>query len=411
MTLQIISSIATSVLLCTSGFAQADETGKPMVSLSGFGTVGLSYTSETQADFTSNVLKASGVGFSGNWSGDVDSRIGAQLTANFSPELSGVLQIISEQRYDTTYRPIVEWANLKYQVTPNLSVRIGRIALPTFLAADYRKVGYVLPWARPPVELYNLIPITNSDGIDFMFRLRVSDWTNTFQGSLGETSIQYSQGTATAKAIRGFSNTLEHGAFTARLSYVQGDLAVGIAQPLFDGFRQFGPQGAAIADRYDAGQKHVSVIGLGASFDPGEWFATGELGKSTTHSFLGAKTAWYLSAGYRFGKLSPYAALGQVWVDSNVSDPGLGLAGLPPQLSAFAQGLNGGLNTLLGTAGEQRSVAVGSRWDFAKNGALKLQYDHIMLGAGSAGILILEQQDFRRGGTVNVLSAVIDFVF
>lgn len=408
---RILPAITASILFFVPALAHADEPSKPMFSFSGYGTAGLSHTTENQADFTSNVLKASGVGSSGNWSGDVDSRFGVQLTANFSPQFSGVLQLTSEQRYDKTYRPTIEWANLKYQVTPNLSARAGRIALPTFLAADYRKVGYVLPWARTPVELYNLIPITNSDGVDFTYRLHVGDWTNVIQGSVGTTSIQYSQGTATATAIRGFSSTTEYGAFTARLSYVQGDLSLGLAKPLFDGFRQFGPQGAAIADQYDIDNKRVSVVGLGASYDPGEWFAMGELGRGTTNSFLGAKSAWYLSAGYRFGKISPYLVVGQVWADSNVSDPGLSVTGLPPQLAGLASGLNGGLNALLGAIGEQRSIAVGSRWDLVKNGAIKLQYDRITLGAGSLGNLVLEQPGFRRGGTVNVVSAVFDFVF
>ena len=79
--------------------------------------------------------------------------------------LAGVL-LISEQRLDNTYRPRVEWANLKYQVTPELALRVGRIALPMFLTADYRKVGYAYPWVRPPVEGYGSLPISSSDGVD-----------------------------------------------------------------------------------------------------------------------------------------------------------------------------------------------------------------------------------------------------
>ena len=56
-----------------------------------------------------------------------------------------MLQVVSEQRLDRSYRPIVEWANIKYQATPDLSLRFGRIALPMFLAADYRKIGYAYP--------------------------------------------------------------------------------------------------------------------------------------------------------------------------------------------------------------------------------------------------------------------------
>ena len=77
--------------------------------------------------------------------------IGLQATANFAPNFSGVVQVITQQRFDDSYVPTIEWANLKYQFTPDLSARIGRIALPTFLVSDYRTVGYAIPWIRTPV--------------------------------------------------------------------------------------------------------------------------------------------------------------------------------------------------------------------------------------------------------------------
>ena len=94
-----------------------------------------------------------------------------------------------------------------------------------------------------------------------------------------------------------------------------------------------------------------------------------------------------------------------------MSDPGLNVAGLPPQLAAVATGLNAGLNSLIGLVGVQKSIAVGTRWDFRKDASVKLQYDRIMLGTNSLGNLIGEQPGFRRGGTVNVGSVVLDFVF
>ena len=400
-----------AVLFWFAADAKADDLGKPMFSLSGFGTAGVTYSDERQADFTSNFLKAKGAGFSRRWSADVDSRIGVQLTANFTPELSGVVQVISELRYDNTYLPIVEWANLKYQFTPDLSVRIGRIALPTFLAADYRKLGYALPWARTPGEVYSLVPITNSDGVDFSYRTRIGDWKNNFRAAFGKTDIKYNVGEAKARAIRGVSDTIEYGDASVRLSYVQADVTVNFAQALFDGFRQFGVQGNTLADRYNGSNKRFTVIGLGATYDPGDWFVTAELGKSRAHSFLGDKTAWYASGGYRIGKLTPYLAFAQVRADSNASDPGLNVAGMPPQLAGLATGLNAGLNGLIGLIGVQKSIAVGTRWDFKKDAAVKLQYDRIMLGTNSLGNLIGEQPGFRRGGTANVASVVLDFVF
>lgn len=392
---------------------QAEELDKPMFSVSGFGTIGVTRVDEGQADFTSNVLlKANGAGYSHQWSPHVDSKIGAQVSANFTPQLSAVLQVVSQQRYDNTYLPTVEWANFKYHVTPDLSIRVGRIALSAFLDADYRNVGYALPWVRAAGEVYNLLPITNSDGVDLTYRTRIGSGSNTFKASYGQTDIKYrNNGQAQARAIFGFSDTAEYGPASVRLSYLTGVLNSDVAQPLFSAFKQLGPRGTAIADRYDVDGKRLSVVALGANYDPGEWFVTGEIAKSMTHSFIGNKTAWYAGAGYRIDKFTPYLTVAQVRATSNTSDPGLSVVGLPPQLAGVASGMNAGLNDLLGSVGVQKSAAVGLRWDFAKSVDVKLQFERIVLGANSAGNLIQIQPDFRRGGTVNTVSAVLDFVF
>jgi hypothetical protein len=51
------------------------------------------------------------------------------------------------------------------------------------------------------------------------------------------------------------------------------------------------------------------------------------------------------------------------------------------------------------------------RWDFTKNFDFKLQCDHTRLGPGSPGTLINTQPGFRPGGTLNLFSATVDFVF
>jgi hypothetical protein len=54
---------------------------------------------------------------------------------------------------------------------------------------------------------------------------------------------------------------------------------------------------------------------------------------------------------------------------------------------------------------------MGVRWDFMKDVDCKLQVDHTRNGAGSPGILLDLQPGFRPGGTVNLISASLDFVF
>ena len=110
-------------------------------------------------------------------------------------------------------------------------------------------------------------------------------------------------------------------------------------------------------------------------------------------------------------KFTPYLTYSRSKQDSNTTDPGLSLSGLPPNIAGAAAGLNAALNSFLGSLAAQKTISIGSRWDLLKNVDLKVQYDHINLGAGSAGTLINVQPDFQRGSTVNVASIAIDFVW
>jgi hypothetical protein len=65
----------------------------------------------------------------------------------------------------------------------------------------------------------------------------------------------------------------------------------------------------------------------------------------------------------------------------------------------------------LSTKPVQNTLSIGARWDVLRNAALKLQYDHTRIGAGSSGVLANLQPGFQPGGTVNVISVSVDFVF
>ena len=381
-----------------------DDHDTPMFSFSGFGTVGVAHSSEDQADFTSSLFKPNGTGHTRAWSADVDSLIAAQVTANFTPRLSAILQVISEQNYDNTYRPHVEWANIRYQFTPDFSVRVGRTVLPAFLLSDTRKVGYTYPWVRPPLEVYGLLPISNSDGLDLSYRLHLGELSNTLQVEVGQKDAELvnNGGTVEGRGSWGLSNITEYGPLTTRISYQKAYLTIASLNAFFDAFRQFGPQGVAIADKYDSDDRPFNFLGIGVSYDPGNWFVMGEWGHLDAHSYIGKRAAWYVSGGYRFGRFTPYVIYARAKAD-NLSDPGLDAPG--------AAGLNAALNSILSTKPVQNTVSIGGRWDFMKNADLKLQFDHTDIGAGSSGVLSNLQPGFHPGGKVNVLSATIDFVF
>ena len=409
------ASVATLMMLgcCMARAGEPVADGDaPRWSFGGFGTLGVVRSNEKEADFTANVLNPGDAGHSRAWSAGVDSRLGMQLGVNLGSSWSAVLQLVSERTLSGGYAPKVEWANINYQLTPDISVRAGRIALPLFLAGDYRKAGYALPWARPPVELYGVIPLSNSDGVDASYRWRAGDSNNSTQVFVGHTDLPVSAvARAQARRMGGLSNTTTAGALTVRASFLTTRLSVDIARELFDGLRAFGPQGAALAARYDVNAVRADVATIGFSYDPGAWFLMGGIGRMNARSYLGDKTAGYLSAGYRTGNLTPYLTYSASRPNTATATPGLDLSALPPPMAGAGAGLNAGLNQLLAAIPRQSSVTAGVRWDLCPNHALKLQYDRITPRQGSTGTFINVQPGFRAGRPIAVLSAALDFVF
>jgi hypothetical protein len=409
-------------ILCLAALHAAAAHGQdsvaPQFSLSGYGTVGVIGSDEDRADYLVDAFKPNGPGRTRTWSGDADSRLGLQVSAVLNSQLSAVLQVLSQQRYDNTYRPSVEWANLKYQVMPDMSVRAGRVVLPIFMVTDTRRVGYANPWIRPPVELYSLVPVTTNDGVDASYRFVAAGYSNTVQLSVGRSDSKFPNaggfeaGTAKVRNLVALNDAIERGFTTLRVSVGRASLTIDALRPLFDGFRQFGPAGVEIADKYSVDGRHVTFVGVGGSYDPGNWFAMGEWARFDTRSVVGKKSAWYVSSGYRINKkVTPYITYARIKADSNTSDPGLPLGGLPAQLVPVAAFLNGTLNAQLNLLPVQDTISVGARWDFAKNAALKVQYDHVKLGADSRGTFGNFAPDFQPGSKVRLFSAAVDFVF
>lgn len=403
-----------------------DQAENSIFSLRGFGTFGVVRSSEKNADFVSGFFEPNGVGYTRGLGFGPDTKLGLQVDARISDKFSAVLQVVSKHQYDNSYEPKIEWANLKYQLTPDFDVRVGRTVTMPFMVSDSRLVGYGNVWVRPPQEVYGLIPITNKDGIDATYRMRFGEVGNSVHASYGETSPNLpNSGAVKAKGYATISNTLEYGAATFRASYSSGrvDLHTTGLDSFINGLTQFGntatafgfatsgAQALALANKYRIDNARISFLSLGAGYDRDQWLLMTEWAKFNGHSLLADSTAWYATAGYRIREFTPYLTVARLRADYQL-EAGISTAGLPGPLATSAATLNAGLNAgIISSAFAQRSIALGVRWDFRKNAALKVQYDHIWLDPGSGGRLGNLQPAFQPGGKVNVFGVAVDFVF
>jgi hypothetical protein len=343
------------------------DSGQSMFSLRGFGTLGVVHSSDDQADYVANGMQPKGAGFTDSWSATPDSKLGIQVSAQFTGRLSAVVQAVSQYQADGTYRPDVEWANIKFQVTPEFDVRAGRIVLPTFMYSDSTNVGYALPYVRIPLEIYGEFPVDSSDGIDGSYRFHVGDVTNSTQVYTGHFhSSTPHGGYYNLRDLYGIVDALEYEALTVHLSYqkLRYDLSVA---------------GLVL------GSDPQTLVNIGASYDPATWFVLGEWIRQVDDQ-SGLNHSWYVMSGLRFRKFTPYAD------HARADRSHAGTMGGPPILN-------------------QDTSTLGLRWDFISNFDCKLQFDHTTLHGGSNTFFVNQQPGFQEAGTVNVLSLAVDFIF
>lgn len=335
-----------------------------MFALSGFGTFAATHSSLTTADFASGQFQAAGAGASRNVDFEDDSKLGLQVQAHFTNKISALAQVVAHEDYASRFRPALVWAYINYAFTPDFNVRVGRIEVPNFLAADYSEVGYALPWVRVPRGLYNLEPVTSSDGIDASYRMHFGGITDTVRVIAGTTTL-HTPGPFRIRVTSalGLFDTIERGPLTWRVAYMHAHLQL-----------PFAPQSSS------------TVYTTGASLDMSKWFVQAEIARQTASGISPGYIGGYASAGVRIARLTPYVTYAQT---HSLDHP------------TSVMNLNFG----------ERDLSAGMRWDFANNVDLKLQYDHVSAPANSTGWFTNFAPGFQLGPSANVVTATLDFVF
>jgi hypothetical protein len=315
------------------------------------------------ADFTGNVVQPSGAGFGGRWSFTPDSDLGAQANLTLTDRLTGVVQVVSRENAAGNFSPNLEWGNLKYDVTADFSMRIGRIVLPTYQLADVQNVGYALPWVRIPLEFNYADSTEHSDGIELLYQMKTGPVSQLLQAQLGysdENSPGADFGTLRAMSEL-LSDTLQYGDASGEVVYqhYQHTGAVQIGQDL---------------------------VGLGLTYDPGGYFVMAAC-NYTHNTYFGGAIAGYIGGGVRLGKFTPY---GFYAITHATSKGGADLVNL----------------------GNEHTIAAGLRWDFTSDFDAKLQLERVTLDSLDDTAAFADiQADARPGDNAHIISVTLDFVF
>jgi hypothetical protein len=351
--------------LLAAGAAQAQE-----LRTSGFGTVSAVRTDHDGAQYRIRADQGRGADESVDYG--VDSNLGLQANATFGERFSAVGQLLTARKNSANIRPRIEWLYLQGKLADGVDLRAGRLVMPVFLLSDSRNVGYAAHWLRAPLEVYGIYSLSSFDGVQGVLQHRFGDTSVTAQLSAGRSEGKLYTGLTgdiTGRRIRGLSVTAEQGDWTVRV----GQTVISDLQMVFDAT----PLGLGTIALPTVRDKFTSY---GLQYDDGTRVVLAEYAVRRQDTGGADSNSGYVSAGWRFGKVLPYATFGS----------------LNPKGNQFT------------FSGIRTTKAVGARWDAARNIALKAQFEnterHLQFINETPAFTASDQR-------VNVTSVSLDFVF
>lgn len=356
----LASAVITGALVQAPAHADNldDLVSKMDFTFGGYGTAGIVHTNTDQAEF---IRGAETGGANRSYRANIDSNLGVQASARFASWIGITAQVLADR--DTMTNDL-SWLYLKLDPLESLSFKLGRFEAPLFAISDSRDINYANTWIRPPQEVYGLASFEEVKGGEGTYTLPIAATRLKITGYAGEGKWALNTGrTGNSVNLRGGELRWETDWVTLRGSYASMNNDIG----------------GGLKPKYE-------FAGYGAIFDRNNIVAQAELVRRIGPGpldFIVAAKAWYVLAGYRFGKVLPYAT----FATTHKEFPG-----------AFALSYN------------QATKALGVRWDAFKSADLKLQVEQVD-PKGTPGISFVNVQPGFGNSKVNVVSLALDFVF
>lgn len=385
------------MLPLVAGAARADHDDG--FSVHGFGTLGVARTTSDQVEFVRDISQPRGV--RSEWDGRIDSVLGLQANWRIAHDLEAVVQGVSRYRYDRTFTPEIAWAYLKYDPTPSLSLRAGRLGTEFFMLADSRLVGYSYLTVRPPGDYFWYLPFSSIDGADIMLSLPLGD--NVLRGKVfygisdGNLPLADRQWKIDGSPMVGGYLEYQLESWQMRLSYA--NIKFRNSLPIAQDFYAIPPARLSPAavdaslDYLETANTRSHYYSLGAVYDNGPWQVQFMLNHVDQGSnAFESSSAGYILAGYRIGPVTPF--LGYSRVESE----------------RRGNRMNWAVDRIMADSRSvQATTIIGARWDVVRNIAVKAQWDGIRGDASSIFPYRREQPGW--GGRLDVFSLTMDFVF
>ncbi|MBF0204970.1 MAG: hypothetical protein HQK67_11855, partial [Desulfamplus sp.] len=421
--LNLISINTCGILALPFGEASAQDLSG--LKLSGFGTL------STTLDDRDDICPVRDIGqtpnpnrrYKNNWTAVMDSRLGLQAHYRANSDLDFVIQgVLRDQAY-VNLKNSVELAYFSFRPSSWLEFRGGKLGYDAFLMSNTRNFGYAYSWVRPPIDFYGWIPVFHMDGADATLRVDRENSQWQFRVQVGEQNMPFTIDRSDYESqTRGlYTLTLgrQSGPFTLKAGYSSFSLTneMSMFVPLQEGLEPIVNNTDLPSEIIDEARYfrnnltfkdvEITYMTLGASYDDGQWIAQAEIARSTstaevfTHGSMG-----YASLGYRIGDFTPYFILSAIRAANDVRKP---VADWSFMEESWMQDVATSIiNT---TRMNQDTRAMGIRWDFHLQAALKFQLDNIHIHPNGYGMWFSKGNTSDRESRINLGTVSMEIMF
>ncbi len=349
-------------------------------------------------------------GYDDNISFDQNSLIGVQGQTLFNDKLSvtGLGLLHSNSNTDSG----IEWLYLSYRPTKAINIKVGQMQTPFYSLSDTLDVGYTYPWVIAPKEVYSDFVFKKFRGIDLRYSHITDDYSahiETYYGSFNDdVFINDSKLDVEAENLMGLIGELRIDNLHLRASYHIGDVSLELpsvpefAQSLsLSGFTNS-------ATTLDTDDKKADFVQLSTNYESLNYFLKAEWMKIKIDSDMFADVrGYYLTYGHYFGNFTALITYGdcKAKLPSTIDEIPIGLS---PQLDQLAFGYQSIMNDRADS--DTESWALGLRWDFQPNMALKTELKHINSHSDDTATFNNENPA-QFDNEANLLSFALEWVF
>ena len=365
---------------------------------------------------------------------DNDTILGGQLSAEFTSSLSVTGQVVARGfalDNSTNYQPTLDWLYLTYDVTPELRVRLGRLATPFYSVSEYFEIGAAYPWVRPPLDVYEpaMSPIKNFNGLSVVLRTNWNDWYVLSQLFTGQEENKTAVYDINIHRVSGLNFSFSKHYFSLRIASILANVSLDIfdTQETLTTLRGLPADFAldevnnaeeisainSIIEIFESNRIKHQYSSIGLEWDNETWFVYSEYNRlASEEGFTPDGEGAYITIGYRFDNFTPYFTRGDIRSLLGQELKDMAVKELLTSESAILNTIGSEVLEVTNASRRyQRSYALGLRYDFSDAMSLKIEAQKVNSERNTMGLFSSKDEAIIQAPEINVYSIVLDMVF